>query len=524
MRVERTTLNQSAAGALLAALARGERSDAGGFQQTLTESVSAAAPRRESGRRDDGIADDLAQKKQPAERTQRSPRERAEPRSESAPRAAAADSKANRRSDSAANQQTAGQGQVQTQQVADEAPATQATQAASAAGANAAGEQTVTPTEISGGNAATNAAAELAAGVHAQQQKLAAQVPTVAVAADTEPEVDLSAALEIGVEQVASKSTQVRRTTIEAGLAGQAQQETEEQLPTAVSGPRQDVAEAVEKRSQQTQPALLSARKVTVSGESAASRDQAAGRHKSSDDIMLKPHAASAQQSEARQALQSLGFQAMGMRADIVNIQVLAPAATMEVKGGESAEGIRPTGAGLGRVQDHQALLPERQEGTPRAEQDEQIERITRVIRASLSRGGSRINLQLEPIELGKLRVHMQLRSGELTARFETQNETSKSWLQNGLNQLRESLASHGIRLVQASVDANAGDAGDGTFADSGSSQQAFGQASSDRGHDEAHQTFEGHHQQQSPPSAEEVELPLMAGAGTAPDRLNVIG
>ena len=74
-------------------------------------------------------------------------------------------------------------------------------------------------------------------------------------------------------------------------------------------------------------------------------------------------------------------------------------------------------------------------------------------MRASISRGGSRVSLQLDPPELGHLRVQMQIRGAEVIARFETQTDTARLWLEQSIGQLRDGLSSGGMRLVEATVE-----------------------------------------------------------------------
>ena len=88
-----------------------------------------------------------------------------------------------------------------------------------------------------------------------------------------------------------------------------------------------------------------------------------------------------------------------------------------------------------------------------RADQATQVDQVARVIRASLGRGGSRVTLQLEPEDLGPLRIQMQLRGGNLTAHFETQTEAARSWVQQNLGQLHDALSANGVRLVDATVE-----------------------------------------------------------------------
>ncbi len=523
MRIERTTVNQSAAGALLAALAKGERPDAGNFQQTFSDSIGAVS-RRDAERRDDGIKDDLNQKRQPLERQERAPRQRTEEattdadnqRKEPVQREAARPE-----SDSSAQQPAA----AKTSDSQPAAAENQPQQEAAAAPVQAAAQ--ATETSQSAGNAQLNtveaAAAAMAAAAQAQQARRLGVVAAGEVQAAADSDTQAVTVVTPAAEQAMNQTSQGRQDAMAVAAQATNPVEQAEQAPVVDAGPRQDVAEAVGKKPQ-VRPSMLEGRKVTVADHSsAAQQDQAAGRTRSDDTFQLKPQQAAPQQSESRQALHSLNLQAMGMRADIINMQVVAPIAADAAAGGETAEGGRPMQINsTTRTQDVRMAMPDTAEEAPRAEQNEQIERITRVIRASLSRGGSRINLQLEPEELGKLRINMQLRSGELTARFETQNEASRSWLQNGLNQLRESLASHGIRLVEATVNTNGADS-DSAFLNFGSGeQQTFDQAQGDNRQDRQQAAF-GNTGGAGAELEESQSAPAIA-ASPEPEALNIIG
>jgi flagellar hook-length control protein FliK len=227
-------------------------------------------------------------------------------------------------------------------------------------------------------------------------------------------------------------------------------------------------------------------------------------------------------QTNFQQALQPLDLQAQSIRAGIVTVQVISAASGQTADADLSSTTAQVTDIGnlvrpaaaksdvAGAATDQPAAL----------NQDEQIDRLVQVMRASLSRGGSRVSLQLDPPELGQLRVQMQIRGSELTARFETTTETSRDWLQSNLPQLRDSLAAQGLRLVEVTVESR------GTGAENLGNQAGGGTGNFSGGSQAGHPQPQQQQQQQhysSASAAPEAAVPLWAEPAEDESRLNVV-
>ncbi len=170
--------------------------------------------------------------------------------------------------------------------------------------------------------------------------------------------------------------------------------------------------------------------------------------------------ASAAKTVDFQQALQGLSLQSMTVRAEMAGGQVAAAAAyDSATSAGGDATAIAAVGMS-GSQSSTPAAQAEADVQTGTAEQPDQaaqVEQIVRAMQSSLSRGGGRVTLQLSPPELGRLRVQMQIRGSDLTASFDTENEAAQTLLQNSLPQLRQALASQGLRLVDASVQIQGG-------------------------------------------------------------------
>ncbi len=86
------------------------------------------------------------------------------------------------------------------------------------------------------------------------------------------------------------------------------------------------------------------------------------------------------------------------------------------------------------------------------ARQHEQIERMVRVIRASISARRAHTVMRLDPPELGSLRLEMDLRDGALALRVDTSTRLAHRLLSQQLDRLREGLEVAGIRLERVEI------------------------------------------------------------------------
>jgi len=88
--------------------------------------------------------------------------------------------------------------------------------------------------------------------------------------------------------------------------------------------------------------------------------------------------------------------------------------------------------------------------------------RIASDVRGALSANGGRMELKLDPPELGALQVSLHLKDGVVTAAFQTQNPEAARLLSHTLTDLRASLEAHGVvvdklHVQQAPRDEGAG-------------------------------------------------------------------
>ncbi|NIA20595.1 MAG: hypothetical protein GWP05_01205 [Anaerolineaceae bacterium] len=204
---------------------------------------------------------------------------------------------------------------------------------------------------------------------------------------------------------------------------------------------------------QQQEPAPrvapLTPRRRTVRHADAGTEDSAARGDKASS---ARP-ARQAGSPPAEQAI-SDGPGGRRIQAEVVSIQVVGPGPGPGGDGRDDALAMRAGPVALGpELQPEPAGSLGVERRSQQSDPHEQVERIVRVMRASISRGGSRVTLRLSPPSLGPLRIQMQIRNDELIARFETQTEAARSWVSSQLGSLREALAAQNIRLVGESVE-----------------------------------------------------------------------
>jgi hypothetical protein len=86
------------------------------------------------------------------------------------------------------------------------------------------------------------------------------------------------------------------------------------------------------------------------------------------------------------------------------------------------------------------------------ADRQENIERVLRTIHSRLGRERSIAVLQLDPPELGSVRLRMDLRNDALSLRVDTQTQVAHRLLMKELDSLRQGLESAGIHLERVDV------------------------------------------------------------------------
>jgi flagellar hook-length control protein FliK len=105
--------------------------------------------------------------------------------------------------------------------------------------------------------------------------------------------------------------------------------------------------------------------------------------------------------------------------------------------GAFSGDAPQPGTTSQARLQDIQALL--------KREMDAKATSLMQV-------GTEEIELQLSPDHLGKVRVALELREGSVSAHIHVQSEAARQAVDQGMQQLRDSLGQHGFKIENLSV------------------------------------------------------------------------
>lgn len=92
----------------------------------------------------------------------------------------------------------------------------------------------------------------------------------------------------------------------------------------------------------------------------------------------------------------------------------------------------------------------------------ENIERVEQVMRLSVQRGIQRVAVRLDPPELGRVTLQMEMRHGVVNATLRAETADAQQMLMNGVEQLRQNLQVHGIQLNQFEVDLSGGGLAEG--------------------------------------------------------------
>ncbi len=103
-----------------------------------------------------------------------------------------------------------------------------------------------------------------------------------------------------------------------------------------------------------------------------------------------------------------------------------------------------------------------------RAQRQQRIERIVRVIRHSLRHGQTRTTLRLDPPALGKLRIDIELHDSSLHLRFEPAHELAHRLLNRQVDELAAALRAAGLEPQRIEIQPAPGTPPHGTHADAG--------------------------------------------------------
>ncbi len=144
-------------------------------------------------------------------------------------------------------------------------------------------------------------------------------------------------------------------------------------------------------------------------------------------------------------------------------------------------------GAGKARAHNQQVRLQAGRQSagqnstgqTVKLDEPGSIRELANVVRSRIGAKNSNMLLQLDPPELGKLRIDVQMRDGQFTVRLEAQTQAGHDALQSRLSDLRHNLEQQGIQLNQVEVDlkppAPANDSANARMQDQEAGQQGGG-------------------------------------------------
>jgi flagellar hook-length control protein FliK len=121
-------------------------------------------------------------------------------------------------------------------------------------------------------------------------------------------------------------------------------------------------------------------------------------------------------------------------------VQTALPALTESMENGPAAS--QKAGPATGTL-----LNP-----TTDAGAQENIDRVVRVLRAHVGDRESQVRLQLDPPELGRVRIDIRIRNDALFLNVETETVAGRDLLNSRMSQLREALQQHGIVVERTNV------------------------------------------------------------------------
>jgi flagellar hook-length control protein FliK len=124
--------------------------------------------------------------------------------------------------------------------------------------------------------------------------------------------------------------------------------------------------------------------------------------------------------------------------------------------GGVRGGTVSPTAAAPARGSARSGSVFSLRTGDPRSAEstarDANVERIVRVIRNRLSGDRSHTVIRLDPPELGRVRLQMDLRGASLVLQVDTTTELAHRLLSKDLEKLRDGLESSGIQLARVEI------------------------------------------------------------------------
>ena len=114
------------------------------------------------------------------------------------------------------------------------------------------------------------------------------------------------------------------------------------------------------------------------------------------------------------------------------------------------------------------------------ADMTENSERIVRAARVAISRGSARIEIRLEPPELGSLRIEIKQNAAGLTLELQAGNSRAQQLLQRNVSQLHQMLEANGLPTSQINVQLRS-ELQDGQLLDQDQGGEAFADQSEER-------------------------------------------
>ena len=127
------------------------------------------------------------------------------------------------------------------------------------------------------------------------------------------------------------------------------------------------------------------------------------------------------------------------------------------------------------------------------ADMAENVERIVKAARAAISRGSARIEIRLEPPELGSLRIEIKQNAQGLTLELQAGNVRAQQLLQRNIGQLHQMLEANGLPTNQINVELRT-ELQDGQLLEQEQGADTFSEQSSDddtAGQDSQQQDFQ---------------------------------
>lgn len=120
--------------------------------------------------------------------------------------------------------------------------------------------------------------------------------------------------------------------------------------------------------------------------------------------------------------------------------------ATLALRGGPGAT------SNVARGETFSAVLNRQSAGSTSAASN--VNRVAEVVRANIGTNHSSITLQLDPPELGAVRLEATLRHQMLSIRAQTETQAARDAMQSHLSDLRDALQRHGITIERFDIEA----------------------------------------------------------------------